>query len=139
MEKKVALSIAGSDPSSGAGIQADLKSFSFLGLHGITVITCVTSQNTQKVRKLYKLPVEIIENQIDILFEDFDIEAVKTGMLYNEEIIERVAKKISELPFTTSSFAIKSSLNPDCAFNTLFQSIPIRQLLFGILIFAPIL
>lgn len=95
MEKKVALSIAGSDPSSGAGIQADLKSFSFLGVHGITVVTCVTSQNTQQVKKIHKLPAKIIENQIDVLFEDFNIDAVKTGMLYDEEIIECVAKKIS--------------------------------------------
>jgi hydroxymethylpyrimidine kinase/phosphomethylpyrimidine kinase len=96
MEKKVALTIAGSDPSGGAGIQADLKSFSFLGLHGATVITCVTSQNTQRVKNIYKLPVEIIENQIDSIFEDFHIDAVKIGMLYDEEIVEGVAKKISE-------------------------------------------
>ena len=60
MKKKIALSIAGSDPSSGAGIQADLKSFSFLGLHGTTVVTCITSQNTRRVKKIHKLPVEII-------------------------------------------------------------------------------
>jgi len=96
MERKVALSIAGSDPSGGAGIQADLKSFAFLGLHGITAITCVTSQNTQQVKNIYKLPIEIIENQIDCIFEDFHIDAVKIGMLYDKEIIESVAKKISE-------------------------------------------
>ena len=96
MKKKIALSVAGSDPSGGAGIQADLKSFSFLRLHGITVITCITSQNTQHVKKIHKLPVEIIENQIDILFEDFHIDAVKTGMLYDKEIIKCVAKKVSE-------------------------------------------
>ena len=94
MNKKVVLSIAGSDPSSGAGIQADLKSFSFLGLHGTTAITCITSQNTQKVKTIHKLPVEIIEQQIDILFEDFNINAVKTGMLYDGEIIKCVVKKI---------------------------------------------
>ena len=87
MKNKIVLSIAGSDPSSGAGIQADLKSFSLLGLHGTTVVTRITSQNTQHVKKIHKLPVEIIENQIDVLFEDFNIDAVKTGMLYNEEII----------------------------------------------------
>lgn len=96
MDKKVVLTIAGSDPSSGAGIQADLKSFSFLGLHGTTVVTCITSQNTQKVNEIQKLPIEIIENQIDILFEDFVIDAVKTGMLYDEEIIKCIAKKISQ-------------------------------------------
>lgn len=96
MEKKIALSIAGSDPSGGAGIQADLKTFSFLGVHGTSVITCITSQNTQKVKKIYKVPIKTIENQIDILFEDFTINAVKTGMLYDEEIIKCVAKKISK-------------------------------------------
>ena len=96
MKNKIVLSIAGFDPSSGAGIQADLKSFSFLGLHGTTVVTCITSQNTQQVKKIHKLPGEIIENQIDILFEDFNIDAVKTGMLFDEEIVKCVAKKISE-------------------------------------------
>lgn len=100
MKKKIALSIAGFDPSSGAGIQADLKSFSLLGLHGTTVVTCITSQNTQHVKKIHKLPVEIIESQIDVLFEDFNIDAVKTGMLYDEEIVKCVAKKISEYKLT---------------------------------------
>jgi len=94
--KKIALSIAGSDSSGAAGIQADLKSFSFLGLHGITVLTCVTSQNTQLVKTIYKIPVEIIGDQIDTLFEDFYIDSVKTGMLYDEEIVKCVTKKISE-------------------------------------------
>lgn len=94
--KKVALSIAGSDPSGGAGIQTDIKTFSFLGVHGTSVVTCITSQNTQRVKNIYKLPVEIIENQIDTLLEDFKIDAVKTGMLFDNEIIESVAKKISK-------------------------------------------
>lgn len=96
MDRKVVLSIAGSDPSGGAGIQADLKSFAFLGLHGTTVITCITSQNTQQVKHIYKLPVKIIENQIDCIFEDFTVDAVKIGMLYDEEIIDSVVKKISK-------------------------------------------
>ncbi len=96
MEKKVVLSIAGFDPSGGAGIQADLKSFSFLGLHGVTAVTCITSQNTMRVEKIHRLPVEIIKSQIDVLFEDFSIDAVKTGMLFDEEIIQIVSKKIGE-------------------------------------------
>jgi hydroxymethylpyrimidine/phosphomethylpyrimidine kinase len=96
MEKKVALSIAGSDSSGGAGIQADLKSFSYLGLHGVTAITCVTAQNTQQVRNIFKVPVDVIEQQIESLFDDCSIAAVKTGMLYDEEIVKVVAKKLSE-------------------------------------------
>jgi hydroxymethylpyrimidine kinase/phosphomethylpyrimidine kinase len=94
MEKKSALSIAGSDSSGGAGIQADLKSFSYLGVHGITVITCVTAQNTQQVKTIYKIPPNVIEDQIDCLFDDFSITAVKTGMLYDETIARVVAKKL---------------------------------------------
>ena len=96
MEKKIALSIAGSDPSGGAGIQADLKSFSFLVVHGLTVVTCVTSQNTKQVTQIFPLPVDIIEKQIDTLYEDTRPNAVKTGMLYDAEIIKCVAKKISQ-------------------------------------------
>ena len=96
MEKKVVLSIAGSDSSGGAGIQADLKSFSYLGIHGVTVLTCVTAQNTQQVRSIYKVPPDIIEHQIESLFDDCSIAAVKTGMLYDEEIVKVVAKKLSD-------------------------------------------
>jgi hydroxymethylpyrimidine/phosphomethylpyrimidine kinase len=94
MEKKIALSIAGSDSSAGAGIQADLKSFSYLRIHGITVITCVTAQNTRQVETIYKVPIDIIEAQIESLFEDFSINAVKTGMLYDETIVKIVTKKL---------------------------------------------
>ena len=94
MEKKVALSIAGSDSSGGAGIQADLKSFSYLGIHGVTALTCVTAQNTQQVRSIYKVPADVIEQQIESLFDDCSIAAVKTGMLYDEEIVKVVTQKL---------------------------------------------
>jgi len=96
MKKKVALSIAGSDPSGGAGIQADLKTFAALGVHGTAAITCITVQNTQRVDKTHKLPLDIIENQVSILAEDFKIDAVKTGMLYDGEIASCISKKISQ-------------------------------------------
>jgi hydroxymethylpyrimidine kinase/phosphomethylpyrimidine kinase len=94
MEKKIALSIAGSDSSAGAGIQADLKSFSYLGVYGVTVVTCVTAQNTRQVRAIYTVPADSIEDQIESLFDDFSITAVKTGMLYDETITRVVAKKL---------------------------------------------
>jgi hydroxymethylpyrimidine/phosphomethylpyrimidine kinase len=100
-KKKIAMSIAGSDPSSGAGIQADLKAFTALGIYGTTAITCITAQNTQQVKTIYKLPVELIENQIDILYEDMQPDAVKTGMLYDEEIVKCVAKKIKQYKMKT--------------------------------------
>jgi hydroxymethylpyrimidine kinase/phosphomethylpyrimidine kinase len=96
MEKKVALSIAGSDSSAGAGIQADVKSFSFLGVHGVTAITCVTAQNTRQVRFIYKVPAAIIEAQIETLCDDFSLDAVKTGMLYDEEIVHVVAHQLKK-------------------------------------------
>lgn len=101
MKRKIAMSIAGSDQSSGAGIQADLKTFTALGVHGTTVITCITAQNTQQVKTIYKLPVELIEKQIDILYEDMQPDAVKTGMLYDEEIVKCVAKKIKKYKMKT--------------------------------------
>lgn len=94
MKKKIALSIAGSDSSAGAGIQADLKSFSYLGVHGMTAITCVTAQNTQQVKTIYKVPDDVIDQQIETLFDDCSIDAVKTGMLYDEEIVHVVAQKL---------------------------------------------
>jgi hydroxymethylpyrimidine kinase/phosphomethylpyrimidine kinase len=92
MEKKVALTIAGSDSSGGAGIQADLKSFSYLGVHGTTVITCVTSQNTHRVTGIAKIPMDMIQNQMESILEDIPIAAVKTGMLYDEEIVQLVSQ-----------------------------------------------
>jgi len=96
MKKKVAMSIAGSDPSGGAGIQTDLKTFAALGVHGTTAVTCITVQNTQRVEKIHKLPLDIIENQVSILAEEFKIDAVKTGMLYDSEIVSCISKKISQ-------------------------------------------
>ncbi len=93
---KVVLSIAGSDSSAGAGIQADLKSFTYLGLHGITAITCVTAQNTKQVRFIYKVPAAIIEAQIEALCDDMMIASVKTGMLYDEEIVHVVAHQLKK-------------------------------------------
>ena len=83
MKRKVALSIAGSDPSTGAGIQADLKTFTALDIYGTTVITCITIQNTQQVKAIHRLPPKIIENQLDTLLEDIIPNAVKTGMLFD--------------------------------------------------------
>jgi len=100
-KEKIVMSIAGSDSSSGAGIQADLKAFTFLGLHGLTVITCITAQSTLGVKTIHKLPLSVIEDQIDTLIEDMKPIIVKTGMLYDEKIVKSVTKKIRLNKFTT--------------------------------------
>jgi len=96
MATKVALSIAGSDSSGGAGIQADLKSFAYLDVHGTSVITCVTAQNTQQVNAIFKVPIENITQQLESILQDFPVAAVKTGMLYDKEIVTCVASQLKE-------------------------------------------
>jgi hydroxymethylpyrimidine/phosphomethylpyrimidine kinase len=88
---KTALSIAGSDSSAAAGIQADLKTFAALGVYGATVITAVTAQNTLGVTAIHGLPSPIVAAQIDAVFSDLFIKAVKTGMLGGADAIEAVA------------------------------------------------
>jgi len=87
----VALTIAGSDSGGGAGIQADLKTFSALGVYGLTVITAITAQNTVGVRSVQEVETRIIRDQLDAVAEDFAIGALKTGMLSSAAIIETVA------------------------------------------------
>jgi len=82
-----ALTIAGSDPIGGAGIQADIKAMSSLGVHPQTVITAITAQNTTCVSSIMPIPREIILAQLDSVFSDCDVRAVKTGMLYSSEIV----------------------------------------------------
>ncbi len=93
---KVALTIAGSDPCAGAGIQADLKTFTSLGVYGLTVITSVTVQNTSGVKETYHLDERAVFKQIEILVEDINIDAVKIGMLGNERIVGIVSKAVNE-------------------------------------------
>ncbi len=85
------LTIAGSDPSGGAGIQADLKTFCALGAFGTTVITALTAQNTQGVSAVHAIPAAFVAAQIDTLFDDVTIHAAKLGMLADAEIIHAVA------------------------------------------------
>jgi hydroxymethylpyrimidine/phosphomethylpyrimidine kinase len=91
-----ALTIAGSDSGGGAGIQADLKTFTVLGVFGMSALTAVTAQNTLGVHGIYNLPLEAIEKQIDAVASDIGVDAVKTGMLSQVPIIETVARKIKE-------------------------------------------
>jgi hydroxymethylpyrimidine/phosphomethylpyrimidine kinase len=96
MRLPVALTIAGSDSGGGAGIQADLKTFAALGVHGTSVITAITAQNTVTVTDIHEVPVRVIRAQIDTVVQDIGIQAVKTGMLASAPIIEAVAAAIKE-------------------------------------------
>ena len=87
----IALTIAGSDSGGGAGIQADLKTFSALEVYGTSVLTALTAQNTQGVSAIHDVPREFISQQLDAVFSDIDIDAVKIGMLSQAQIIKAVA------------------------------------------------
>jgi hydroxymethylpyrimidine/phosphomethylpyrimidine kinase len=90
----IALTIAGSDSSAGAGIQADLKTFSALGVYGLTAVTCVVAETPGKVSRIEPVSGEIVHEQIVVLAKNFPIAAAKTGLLYSTEIIETVARAI---------------------------------------------
>jgi hydroxymethylpyrimidine/phosphomethylpyrimidine kinase len=89
---KTVLTIAGSDSCGGAGIQADLKTFSALGAYGMSVITAVTAQNTMGVLNVSELDVDIIRDQINCLYDDIKIDAVKVGMVSSIEIIDVIGE-----------------------------------------------
>jgi hydroxymethylpyrimidine/phosphomethylpyrimidine kinase len=93
----IALTIAGSDSSGGAGIQADLKAFSALGVYGASVITALTAQNTQAVTAVHNVPGEMIAAQMKAVFDDLTVGAIKIGMLSTPEIIETVANGLSDV------------------------------------------
>lgn len=91
-----ALTIAGSDSGGGAGIQADLKTFQELKVYGMSAITAITAQNTQGVDAVYPMTLEAIEKQLESIAVDLPPDALKTGMLFNSEIIDLVADKIKQ-------------------------------------------
>lgn len=88
------LTIAGSDSGGGAGIQADLKTFSALGCFGMTAITALTAQNTTGVRAIHGVPPDMLTDQINAVLEDIGVDAVKIGMLHSPEIVQAVASAI---------------------------------------------
>jgi len=91
----IALTIAGSDSGGGAGIQADLKTFSALRVYGASVITAVTAQNTQAVTAVHDIPVDIVSKQIQAVLDDINVSAIKVGMLSSSEIILSVSEQLS--------------------------------------------
>jgi hydroxymethylpyrimidine/phosphomethylpyrimidine kinase len=98
MTVPVALAIAGSDPSGGAGIQADLKTFSANGVYGTAVITALTAQNTHRVTGIHLVPAGFVMQQLETLVADVRIDAIKIGMLATAELAEAVAGFLTEHP-----------------------------------------
>ncbi|MGB0466793.1 MAG: bifunctional hydroxymethylpyrimidine kinase/phosphomethylpyrimidine kinase [Pontibacterium sp.] len=94
----IALTIAGSDSGSGAGIQADLKTFAALGVYGTSVITALTAQNTHEVRAVHPVPVPFILQQLETVFDDLAISTVKTGMLGGADVVEAIADFLEQQP-----------------------------------------
>lgn len=107
----IALSIAGSDSSGGAGIQADLKTFSSLGIYGTTAITAITAQNTQGVHSQLAIAPQMVYDQIIAVMEDLNPSVVKIGMLSNSEIVCAVAEALSQyqLPIILDPVIVSSS------------------------------
>jgi hydroxymethylpyrimidine/phosphomethylpyrimidine kinase len=94
---KVVLTIAGSDSSGGAGIQADLKTFEAFGVFGTSVLTVLTAQNTKGVTDIYPVDANFIKEQLEAVYDDFDIAAIKIGMLFSNEVIDVVREFIKNL------------------------------------------
>ena len=105
MYSKIALTIGGSDSGGGAGIQADLRTFMSLNVHGCSAITCITAQNSFEVNHVEAVEKDTLISQVDTLFSDFNINALKTGMLLNESIIIETALKLK-------SYSIPKIIDP---------------------------
>lgn len=93
---RVALTIAGSDSGGGAGIQADLKTFEAFSVFGASVITAITAQNTTGVRAVHEIPLDMVRAQLDAVLDDFDVAAIKIGMISSEAMVETLARSLRE-------------------------------------------
>ena len=92
----IVMSIAGVDPSAGAGVFTDIKTFQALGVYGTGIVTALTAQNPQKMFSLKAIETSYVEEQIDAVLDSYNVEYIKTGMLYSKDIIKCVSKKIKE-------------------------------------------
>jgi len=96
MTTPIALTVAGSDSSGGAGIQADLKTFAALGVYGASVVTALTAQNTQGVTGIHQVPADFVTAQIDAVFADLAVGAVKIGMVAELSVIDAIAAGLAK-------------------------------------------
>ncbi|MFB1050297.1 bifunctional hydroxymethylpyrimidine kinase/phosphomethylpyrimidine kinase [Paraliobacillus sp. JSM ZJ581] len=106
-----ALTIAGTDPTGGAGIQADLKTFQEREVYGMSVLTSAVAQNTQGVQAVHHLPIDFIEKQLDAVFQDIKPHAIKTGMLSTVEMMELIATYVSpdSIPYVIDPVMVSTS------------------------------
>src|ERR1700680_5258003 len=107
MTTPIALTIAGSDSSAGAGIQADLKTFGALGVHGLTAVTCIVAETPGLVSKIEAVSVEILCAQMDVLLKSFPVAAMKTGLLLSGEIVAAVAQTLRAHATRATSTLVK--------------------------------
>ncbi|MFK7853230.1 MAG: bifunctional hydroxymethylpyrimidine kinase/phosphomethylpyrimidine kinase [Granulosicoccus sp.] len=132
----VAMTIAGSDSGGGAGIQADLKTFSALGVYGASTITALTAQNTQTVQGIHDVPPEFVVNQLETVLADIQVDAIKIGMLSSVPIIQAVSSvlgKYSEIPIVLDPVMVAKSgdrlLGQDAHEAVVEQLFPLARLL----------
>ncbi|HWB43973.1 MAG TPA: bifunctional hydroxymethylpyrimidine kinase/phosphomethylpyrimidine kinase [Hyphomicrobiaceae bacterium] len=132
----IALTIAGSDSSGGAGIQADLKTFSVFGVYGASVITALTAQNTRGVQGIHPVPAAFVAAQMTSVFSDLDVSAVKTGMLADAEVVRTVAqglRAVRKCPVVVDPVMVATSgdvlLAPDAVAAVIGDLIPAATLI----------
>lgn len=102
------LTVAGSDPSGGAGIQADLKTLTALGVYGASAITAVTVQNTRGVSEVLPIPASVVGAQIDAVLEDIGADVIKTGMLVGLDVVRAVARRVGRIPLVVDPVVLAS-------------------------------
>jgi len=98
----IALTVAGSDCSAGAGLQADLKTFAALGVYGLTAVTCVVAEVPRKVSRIEPVSVKMVREQIEVLLKNFRVSAIKTGLLCSADIVSVVAEALQEMEKETA-------------------------------------
>lgn len=111
----VALTIAGSDCSAGAGLQADLKTFQHFGIHGLTAATCVVAETPNEVRSIHAVPPAILQDQVEILLASYPVAAIKTGMLFSKPHVVAVSEILTrhpDIPLVVDPVMIASTGDP---------------------------
>ncbi len=111
----VALTIAGSDCSAGAGLQADLKTFHHFGVHGLTAATCVVAETPDEVRSIHAIPLAVLQDQVEILLESYPVAAIKTGMLFSKPHVVAVSEILTrhpDIPLVVDPVMIASTGDP---------------------------